>query len=66
MQITHYITKCPFCGEVHKQRLYLNSICHCNAKFYYNNSIWLNRGTGEKIYTLHGVKFVSEEENEKT
>lgn len=66
MRITHYVTKCPFCGKVNKQRLYLNSIClGCNAKFYYHNFIWLNRATGEKFYTLHDVTFVSEEENER-
>ena len=66
MRITHYVTKCPFCGKVNKQRLYLNSIClGCNAKFYYRDFTWLNRATGEKFYTLHDVTFVSEEENGK-
>ena len=66
MRITHYITKCPFCGGVRKQKLYLNSIClGCNAKFYYRDFTWLNRATGEKFYMLHDVTFVSEEENER-
>ena len=62
MRITHYVTKCPFCKEMKKQRLYLNTICSCGAKFYYHDFTWLNRQTGEKFYMLHDVKFVSEEE----
>lgn len=59
---THYKVTCPFCKRIHKQRAYINTICSCGGKFYFNTFLWLNRATGEKFYTLYDVEFLKEEE----
>jgi hypothetical protein len=45
---------CPFCQKDHEQRLHINIICHCGAKYYFNRGSWLNRQTGE---WKHGQAF---------
>ena len=40
---------CPFCHKVHEQRLHINIICSCGAKYYFYCGEWLNRQTGERI-----------------
>ena len=50
-----YRATCPFCGKEHEQRVWLNIICDCGAKYYgskFNNQTqgWLNRATGEWRY----------------
>ena len=42
-----YKQNCPFCGKCHEQRLHINIICNCGAKYYFNLGKWLNRQTGE-------------------
>ena len=45
------LRECPFCGSVNGTRSYLNTVCYyCNAKYYPNDRLWLNRETGERIY----------------
>ena len=65
-KIINYKVTCPFCGKEHKQHIYINTICGCGAKFYYCDFTWLNRATGEKVHMSHEVRFVLEEENERT
>lgn len=38
-----YLRHCPFCHSHLKQRLCLNIICDCGAKYYYNTQMWINR-----------------------
>lgn len=40
---------CPFCKRKHFTRPHLNVLCHCGAKFYIHNGLWLNRKTGEEV-----------------
>ena len=61
-KIISYKVTCPFCKREHTQHLYINTICGCGAKFYYHDFTWLNRQTGEKIYGIYDLTFVSEEE----
>lgn len=42
-----YRQTCPFCGKKHFQRMNINIICPCGAKYYFYNKEWLNRKTGE-------------------
>lgn len=61
----YYNISCPFCGKQHKQQVYINTICDCGAKFYYNTCIWLDRKkSNKKFYTLYDLVFDEEEENE--
>lgn len=49
--IDEIFRECPFCGAVNGTRSYLNTIClGCNAKYYPNDKLWLNRETGERVY----------------
>ena len=41
-----YATKCPVCGKAHVHRKFINAICVCGAKFYYNGTYWLDRANG--------------------
>ena len=47
-----YTKKCPFCNMETTQHEFLNIICHCGAKYYYADKLWLNRNTGERIKQL--------------
>ncbi len=38
-----YVKTCPFCGKKHQQRLWVNIICPCGAKYYFTNGKWLQR-----------------------
>lgn len=42
-----YHKVCPFCGKSHTQRIYINIICPCGAKYYFRTREWLNRRNGE-------------------
>lgn len=44
-----YKQACPFCRKDNEQRLHINIICRCGAKYYFNLWKWLNRKTGEWI-----------------
>ena len=46
--MSEYIERCPFCGKQHNQRLYINIICDCGAKYYFHVNTWLDRKTGLK------------------
>ena len=37
---------CPFCGKDHEQRMHINIICNCGAKYYFRDNTWLDRKTG--------------------
>ena len=50
LSTTTYSKKCPFCGAERSMSLGCNIICGCNAKYYYNERLWLNRNTGTRIY----------------
>ena len=42
--------KCPFCGKTVKRLIKeCNGFCECGAKYYFQDKIWLDRNTGEKI-----------------
>ena len=39
----YYKETCPFCGQTHFQRIRINIICPCGAKYYFHKREWLNR-----------------------
>ena len=40
---------CPFCGREHSNyRPWINIICPCGAKYYFQWDFWLDRKTGER------------------
>lgn len=43
-----YRKVCPFCGKKHYQRIFINIICPCGAKYYFRSREWLNRKDGER------------------
>lgn len=45
---------CPFCGKHHEQRMWINIICDCGAKYYFRDNMWLDRNTGLRKF---GVAF---------
>ena len=38
-----YIKNCPYCGKTSVQRLLVNIICSCGAKYYFAKHEWLQR-----------------------
>jgi hypothetical protein len=41
-----YTEHCPFCGKDYEQRVHINIICNCGAKYYFHDNVWLDRKTG--------------------
>lgn len=38
-----YRKTCPFCGREHLQRMSINIICPCGAKYYFHKKQWIDR-----------------------
>lgn len=49
-QNNFYERNCPFCGAFNVQIIPCNMFCNCGAKYYYPQSLWQNRNTGEIVY----------------
>ena len=49
MERERYQRKCPFCGEICENFVGGNLFCKCNAKYYYESDIWLDRKTGKEV-----------------
>lgn len=45
-----YKKVCPFCKSVCESFEGSNLFCKCNAKYYWEDKVWLNRNTGEEVW----------------
>ena len=45
-----YKKECPFCHSICENFIGCNLFCRCNAKYYYNDKVWLDRNTGKEIW----------------
>lgn len=45
-----YKKECPFCHSTYESFIGCNLFCRCNAKYYYQDKVWLDRNTGKVIY----------------
>ena len=49
-----YKKVCPFCNAVCENIAGGNLFCKCNAKYYWDDKVWLNRKTGERVKEREG------------
>lgn len=45
-----YKKECPFCHSICEGFIGGNLFCRCNAKYYYEDKVWLDRNTGKEIW----------------
>lgn len=45
-----YKKECPFCHSICKGFIGGNLFCRCNAKYYYEDKVWLDRNTGKEVW----------------
>ena len=45
-----YKKECPFCHSICESSIGGNLFCRCNAKYYYEDKVWLDRNTGKEIW----------------
>ena len=46
----YYEKECPFCHKKHRQLKNCKIMCDCNAKYYYQDKVWLDRNTGKEVW----------------
>ena len=44
-----YKKQCPFCKAIVEGFKGGNLFCDCNAKYYWESDIWLDRNTGKEV-----------------
>ena len=57
--IKQYKRQCPFCKRICYGYEGSNLFCGCNAKYYWQDQVWLDRKTGKEVRTMTNREYLA-------